>query len=366
MSRNSKLKRAKRRRQEAKDENRERLQPDAEPAPAQEKPLATTISLDSAKLGPPGILHQLHLAASDSPDSEQDKQRFLDPEERDFRLLVHLSKVPNSSSGDFKMFLEPSEGASLIYALPEAVDLALETPSGKVIMHLNSARECSALELWCRATNYNNVFGLYSKVVAPLIDNLSYQINIPIHVREIAIWDPKHNILTASYVAPFVGVTLGGDQRVYIDLLRPYYALYREGMTNPSVFYQFLCYSKILEGIFRKTHQKIIGWTKENGLEAPRFTARVEEDPVIQGDARKWIGKGIKQTFDNYLEKKFRNAIAHFSNNDEEPIVVSDYMASATISGNLLLARQCARTAIGCVERMIHDADAAFALRQKG
>ncbi|SEN36735.1 hypothetical protein SAMN05444354_1444 [Stigmatella aurantiaca] len=359
MSKRSKSKRDKRRKQEIRERNRQPTQavtrqnenPKSEASPLK-------MSVEFSKLGAPGIQHELYIVGSSVPGRtighEQTNAALKDSEERNFQIIVHLGKEPGSFSGDLDITMDPSKGGSLIYKHPDADFTIIEATFGRVAVHLNARGEFSALELQCLAKNVRDVFSRYSDALATLVDHVAFHHNVPLFVRYVALWDAKNNILTASYTVPYRSTVLSEDWLTYDLALRPYYALYREALTNPSVFYQFLCYVKILEGVIRKAYPAIIREAKSAGTTAPRLDVRVEEDPEIRGLARNWIGKSIQQTFNDYLQPEFRNAIAHFSNEDEEPLVVSNYIAGATISNNILLARQCARGAITAIEQILH------------
>ncbi|NOK09080.1 methylamine utilization protein MauJ [Corallococcus exercitus] len=358
MSKSSKSRRDRRRQRNLRNHNRQ--EPEGPATPQQPSgPQTISTSLDLAKLGAPGIQHELFIIAGPSPgvsaNREQDMAVLQDSEVREFKIVAHLGKEPGSSAGGLTISLETSGGASHVYAHPDADFMGIETTFGHIQAHLNASKEFSALELRCRANSARQVFARYSDALATLIDHISFHHDVPIFVRYVAIWDEKNKVLTASYVTPYRGIVLASDWLTFDLALSPFYALYREAITNPSVFYQFLCYAKILEGIIRKTFPAIIQEARSRGLDTPRFDARVEDHAEIHGPARNWVGKSVQQTFNDYLQPEFRNAIAHFSDSDEDPLVVSNYITGATISNNLLLARQCARKAISAIEHSIRE-----------
>jgi len=282
-----------------------------------------------------------------------------DSEERDFTIIAHLAKEPGKFSQDLKISATTFDGASLIQAPPDAHLIAIETTFGRIKVHSNPQRELSALQINGKTKNGREAFALYSNALAPLVDHISFHHNVPIFVSHVVLWDQKHETITASYTAPHPHVGLSGSTTTFDLKLTPHYALYREALTNPSVFYQFLCYSKILEGIFKYTYPALVNEARSRNSAIPRLDARVEDHPEITGPVRRWVGKGIQQTFTEYLQPEFRNAIAHFTDDHESPLVVSNYITGASVANNLLLARMCARGAIHAIERILTELQSA-------
>ncbi|WAM23927.1 methylamine utilization protein MauJ [Myxococcus sp. NMCA1] len=312
--------------------------------------------IPTEQLGVPGIPHEMHIAFGDSNDDPSNHDKIINAQKdgtaRDFTVTAHLAKEPGKDSQELKISLEPSEGGSFIRAHPDADTAVIDTYLGQIQVHVNAAKEFSALSHHCKATGIEAGFAKYSEVIAPLIDHMSFHNDIPVFTHYIALYDHKHKILTASYVTPYAARPVSEERLVFDLTLKPFYALYREAVTNSSVYYQFLCYAKILEGIIRKTYPELLRAAKELGMTPPKLDARVEPHKELSGAAKQWVGRTIQQTFNDYLQPEFRDAIAHFSLDDSDPIVVSNYISSSHISNNLLLARMCARGAIAAIEKI--------------
>lgn len=313
-----------------------------------------SIQVPLTNLGPPGIPQVLHSVASVAgPEQgvqdthDQNRRLIHDATEREFRVLVHLAKEPGSFSPDALNLASPaSDGASLVKAAAKGEALRFQTSFGTVDAVMNRRQEIAALEFVCRASGWRDMLRKYSELVAPLIDHISFTSDVPVFVRLISWEDIKNKVAGASYVPPYaaVGPAAGGHE---FDLqLRALYALYREGLSSGSVFYQFLCFSKILEGVFKWLMPKLRQEAKTRDLPPPKVAPRVQDNEHLEGAAREWIGKSIEQTFNDYIQDKFRNAIAHFAADDQDPIVTSDYFASGVIAENLFLARHCAHRAV--------------------
>jgi hypothetical protein len=146
----------------------------------------------------------------------------------------------------------------------------------------------------------------------------------------------------------------------YVDELRAFYGLYREALENPSVFYQFLCYCKVLEGAFRWMVPPLRIKARERGIQLKAATPKVPPLDQVNttGKVSRYVGKSIEIAFTEFLEDEFRNAIAHFKAEDEDPIEVTSYVAAGRIGNVLELARVCARLAIEMLEEYVSQLNA--------
>ncbi len=310
---------------------------------------ALRMNVPTERLGAPGIPQELHLVRGPAPGvpatPEQDRAALSDSSERDFTVVVHLGKEPGSfSSTSLDVSLDPAHGASLI-AAPPGIELGFETTTvGKIETVANAKGEVAALKYRCRASSRKMVLTIYSDEVAPLLDHIAFSLDVPLFVRSITWFDEKNSVLSASFVPPFKTVAPHGEG--FFDLeLRPLYSLYREAITSGSVFYQFLCYAKILEGVFRWYLPKLREDAKQRGMPSPYLRTRVEPHEELGAENQKWVGCGVEKVFNDYLQGQFRDAIAHFALESGEPLVTSSYLASGAVANNLLLARNCARMA---------------------
>jgi hypothetical protein len=232
--------------------------------------------------------------------------------------------------------------------------MTIQTPFAEVKTHFNAVRELSALEFTCRARTIKEAHAKYSAVVPPLLDHLSFREDVPVFVRAIRIRDEKNGVMSTTYISPFPQVILAEGGSFDMEL-RPFYALYREALASGSIYYQFLCYAKILEGMFRWLLSRLRNKATENALERPIVAAFVNDDPNLEGESRNWIGKNVDRVFTDHLEPKFRDAIAHFTLEGEDPLIVSDYTAGGDFAANLYLARTCARSILKAVEVKIRE-----------
>ncbi len=319
------------------------------------------------RIGPPGIPTELYVVARfDSPgeSEEDDRARLNDTREREFQVFAHLSTALSLSPRDISLSLDPEAGSSLLTAPPNAVRMTLHTPWGGVTLHRNETGEVSAAEFRCRARSRQEALEFYSEHVAPFLDHISYKLDVPLHVASVGWADDLNKVSGAHCIAPYRPVPLVGLTGSFDAALRPFLALYREAISNPSVYYQFLCLCKILEGTFgRPSHQehshsvlcRICKGAGERGITVNYSIPTVPQLDALTAapSARAFEGRSIEEAYHSYLRPEFRNALAHFAAKGKEPLQVSSYVTSTRLEGALELARLCARLAIRTLEECL-------------
>src|SRR5262245_33301351 len=175
--------------------------------------------------------------------------------------------------------------------------------------------------------------------------------DMPLFVQSTAWVDELNNTWGARCIMPYSEVNAGQLAGAFPIDLRTFYGLYREALGNRSVFYQFLCFCKILEGAFRWKVGKLFEEAKDRGIELKRSTPAVPTlDTLTPPEVKAYQGKSIADAFTTFLEPQFRHAIAHFKEDNTDPLHVSHSVARARIASALELARVFARAAIGMLE----------------
>jgi hypothetical protein len=180
--------------------------------------------------------------------------------------------------------------------------------------------------------------------------------NVPLHVLEVTCTDERHQIQSTEQIASYNGVklpsefggSLGGE-------LLPIYALYREAKNNLSPFYRFICYYKILEGVYCSLRPQLFKLAKEKGVTiatqkelVPGIYEPTQEQAALQG-------KSIKDIFDNRFQREFRVRAAHFLQEFKDPLNVSDRDISVSYLSELSLIEACVRVAVGTHETYLRD-----------
>lgn len=319
--------------------------------------------LPRQNLGPPGIPNELHVVALDRQSTPgEDRVRLNDDREREFRVVVHLrTSIPLSGAEDVSITFDPRAGSSLLkvpqYDVPKggSVIAALQTPVGNVRLHVNSRNEVSGAEFACRVRSRADALAVYDRHVAPVFDHIAYKYDVPVHVSSIAWFDVLNKVQGAQFVPAYPEVDVSQLSGRYEAELRAFFGLYREALENPSVFYQFLCYCKILEGAFRWMVPRLRKQARERGIQLKAATPKVPplDKTNTTTTVHAYLGKSIENAFTEFLEDEYRHAIAHFKAEDEDPIEVTSYRAAGRIGRVLELARVCARRAIEMLEEYI-------------
>jgi len=126
----------------------------------------------------------------------------------------------------------------------------IETPNGQMLGIGNEQGELAGLKFKCKATSKNEAFNLFHSAISPGLDHLSYIADVPVVIEKAVCIDMKNKTTSLRYVAPYQTVTIPSEPQEPSELLMPIYALYREAKNNNSDYYRFLCYFKIMEGIY--------------------------------------------------------------------------------------------------------------------
>lgn len=315
-------------------------------------------SIPREKLGPPGIPSQISLVprlGTPFENEERDRALLGDRREREFRVTVHLARTVALADTDLDFRFDKPNGSSLLRAPPNIVLLGLDTPAGRIKLHTNEQREVSALEFTCQTQSPDGALELYGQAVAPILDAMAYSHDVPLIVKAISWFDVSNAIVGATYTAPYSEIDVRGLSGKLDLALRPFYALYREAITNSSVYYQFLCFVKILEGALHWLLPRIRKETEEQGIALESVHPRIPAlDPLSSSaEARAFEGRSMSDAFKDYLLPEFRVAVAHFAEEGEDPLLLSSSVANARYSGALQLARVCAREAISMLSKYL-------------
>jgi hypothetical protein len=241
------------------------------------------VSVQASELAPPGISGDLQTVFHyDPPSSQTDDERLGDPEERDFDVHAVLMR-DSGFERDIKTDLGPADGTSF-FQVPAGVDrLFIENSSGKFAFVLNEKREYSGIQARCRARSAAEARAIVLRAVSPVIDHLAYFANAPLIVGNILCVDRKNNVSIVGYTSPYRTLVVSpGHMSFPFDLL-PIYALYREAKNATSHFYRFLCYYKILEGIYSTLRKQLFESARKLGIPIVTQKEVIPEHPELRG-----------------------------------------------------------------------------------
>jgi len=304
------------------------------------------ISVSRDDLAPAGIggeLWQVHRRSDEPQGSGQ--TRFQDTELRDFEVFCVLGR---DAGFDREIFSAVSvdEGSSF-FVLPEnAVEFIIQTELGEFRFAHNERRELAGVSLRCVAHSVREARAAFIRGIMPVLDYFAYLANTPMIVRDVVTTDPKNKVVQRSYSTPYHDVTIHeGASNLRRELL-PIYGLYREAKNSLSYFYRFLCYFKILEGIYLHLRPETFRQAKAAGVELDRIKELVPDHQDLRRFHTSLIGRPIKDFFDKELQKQFRDAAAHYLLDSGVPLNPSDHEAAAAFSNVILPVELCCRVVI--------------------
>lgn len=274
-----------------------------------------------------------------------DDERLGDKSLRSFRLAALLGKH-SSREVAISAILRKEDGDSFVIAPESAVVTKLYSPGGEMLLHHNSRRELSLVEFSCQARSIGEAKSVFLGVLTPFLDRLSFRCNLPIHIVRVACTDATHCIQSMGYIAPHQSVMLNPHSVTNFQELLPIYALYREAKNNSSSFYKFLCYYKILEGIYSWLRPALFKDAKSKNVS---IATRKELVPALHEPSSEQAaleGKPIKGVFDARFRPEFRDQAAHFLLSEGKPLNVSDSRITSRFSSELLLIEPCVNVVV--------------------
>lgn len=266
-------------------------------------------------LGPAGKYVELHLLARVEGDTRNDDERRNDSSARKFKVSATLGKshifvdtqLPIVSQGN---------GDSFLTASTELPNLEIDAAGRKYMFSKNQHGEYSYVEFECDATHYKQAHHYFYHGLAQFLDALAYRGNCPLFIQALRIEDVANQIIVVPQVSPYRKREVAlGDMKFYSEL-RPIYAIYREARNSSSNFYKFLCFYKILEGLFSVVRPKLFKRAKALKLRVDQEIKRIPDDPYLILEHKKYVQKSIRNFFESVLTPQFRHGVAHFMLHD--------------------------------------------------
>jgi hypothetical protein len=319
---------------------------------------STSIPLD--RLAPPGIAGELLVLDCRAIDARSDDERRLrDRAERKFEVSARLSKHPEANAG-INADLDPDAGSSYFLAHPEAVITKIYSPLGPFEIRHNKRRELSLVTFSCIAGSAREARQKFLDGVMPFFDNLCFRANLPLFVPLVHCRDVTNSLSAFDYVAPYPSATINPHEWHGSRELAPAYALYREAKNTHSPYYKFLCYFKVLEGIYGHIRPATFKEARAKGVDISSRSKEVVPDHLELDKAL--VGQPIGTLFHDRFEKIFRDRVAHFILDSGSVLNVSDYATSLEFNNELLLLELCARVVLETQEgycEMVRNGQAA-------
>lgn len=291
--------------------------------------------IDREKFSPPGMAGELWLAFSVTEGTNPVPTATLDGAERAFLISCLLAR-DTSFSREVTGVVDPEHGSSFFVLPPGPDQMALHVGDLQFTFRLNSRRELALIESEVRANGNRAARQKFMVGIVPALDHLSFMANTPLILARMVCEDMKHQTLVINYESPYRDVVINPGSMSVRSEMMPIYGLYREAKNSMSSFYRFLCYFKILDGIYQYLRPTVFKAAKDRGL-----TLATEKE-VMPGHRElvlynaDVVGMPIKELVDAHLRARFRNAVAHYLLGSGAPLNPSDPDAVAQFANTLL------------------------------
>lgn len=308
---------------------------------------ANRMTIDLDRLGAPGVPGCLIVEAQFSDDRYQGKDRINDHAARPFLVKGRLSKVPQDGH-DMRGDIQPVDGASflLIPAGKHAVEVAFE--GGTFTLLANERGELSSVSTPLNATSSDHARSQFLGLLAQYLDRVSYLYSVPIHVDLLTVHDRANEVQYIYFIAPPRPATIAVGGETLSNEMKAVYALYREAMNSSSSFYRVLCLYKIMEGLLGPLSTSLYQRARKAKVDISTPKAVVPDHVDMPKGLRDHVGKPIKQFFDRFLSKQYRDAVAHFELKEKAALNLSsprdlgrftDVAFVADLTARILIAR---------------------------
>lgn len=313
----------------------------------------SSTNIERDRFGPPGIPGHLFILDVYKNETRSDEERLRDTSNREFQVNALLGRMESSSGIDLSVDTE--RGSSCISATPDAPKAIIHGPDGEITLMHNSRRELASAHFTVDATGSAEARRRFLEAITPFMDRVSYLGNVSVHIKVIECIDSKNNIRSYDYVNPHPTVRVNPHEVRINNTLLPVYALYREAKNAESPFYRFLCYYKILEGIYNHLRPNLFKAATERGARIRTERELVPHYEELRSSHADLVGKPIKDIFDNRFTPAFRNEIAHYFLASGQILNVSHAQALEKFSYELFIVESCARVVISTQERYVEQ-----------
>ena len=309
--------------------------------------VSTPISLDPDLLAAPGTVNHIQIEPvsrnDESPPTVKQQQS-----QGQFLCKAGVSKGPRDLS-DFNAQMDPKHGSSFLSLPHGTASLRLRTDFGEFILETNEHREVSVISHQMMATDHASASNDFVSRLNILLDSLSYEYSVPFFTTVVVVMDLANSFIHVTFQSPPTRAMLNSDfSGGVFEEMQPVIAFYREAQNSHSPYYRVLCYSKIIEGLRGKLAREFQTKAKMLGLQATSDKAIVPFHPDIPASMKSYVGKSVEDFWKGFLEKQYRDAVAHFdlSRHLNATLNVSEAEEFERFTGVSFVAELCARVMI--------------------
>jgi hypothetical protein len=177
----------------------------------------------------------------------------------------------------------------------------------------------SQIQLTFDAANFDSAFRIAYDAISPLLSRLSFVYNIAIDIKAYEVEEQKTK--TRMWWVAVLGTKITTNPKTLVqtnisDQLGPILAAYREAMNTTNVFYQVLCYYKVIHACqsLKGVRLRESSQAREQDEPSEQFPDDIKDIPLDDSTHaphfRPFLGKKFGWVRDQY-RGLLRNAIAH-------------------------------------------------------
>jgi len=317
-----------------------------------------SMSISLAQLGAPGVRGVIEIVPYfTDKDEEAPKPKVRPTGVHQFQVKARLAKSATQLTlkGDF----ESGDGESYLTVSDEVARLEVEGLGGLLKFHRNALGELSTVSADLLAKSSEDAHVVFISRLTPFLDRMSYLAAVPLFVDLVVVTEPATDRHSMYFVSPPRSSQINpGGEVLHIEMA-PVYALYREALNSVSPYYRVLCLFKIMEGLLQSLRTDMRKRAQEAGVELNKVKSFVPDHQDLPGGLKDHVGKPIKDVFDNFLQKEFRDAMAHFNLKGRNPLNVSAYDTWRRFVDVAFLSDLCVRVLIIQHENLLTAFDTA-------
>lgn len=238
------------------------------------------------------------------------KKSEKDSSERKFEIVFHLEDPENRAVKTSRIKLAKTTEKLQTEVVGKK---KIETP---ILFENNEKGYLSRIRCLVQAKNKIEATSYAYNSVSQLLSVTTFSTSIPLAIWAIVALDKKHKVAWEAKPQISKAEPFFLPEGIHLDEnFKAIFSIYREGKNNPSPFYRFFCFVKILEGFYKSRllfseGDKII--KKHPGLK--RKKKRIDKELLIYALAypkyKDLIGKTYPQLW-NWIHSNYRHLIAH-------------------------------------------------------
>lgn len=306
-------------------------------------------------LGPSGVRGNL-IFDSVSMSNRTIKSKLENSLPRKFILKGLFCKT--TKGGDIVQgSVSPREGSSFFSVALNIPLVELNMDGDSIVFHINDSCELSCAVFECTATSHFEAREIFHKKVMVFIDYLCYANDLPLNLTLLESRDESGDCSVINYESPYFNKNLDVNLLSSRKELEEVYSLYREAKNSDSPYYRFLCYYKILEGIYGHLEIKLFMKAKKEGISLQRLPEVIPENENFPSEYIAYNGWKVRRFFKDILEHKYRDVCAHFVLDGASVLRLSDYAQYVKFTDIIYITEICCRLEIKNLENCFEQLD---------